>query len=88
MAATDSSWTQCIGDPVHGLVVFRDCGDTDRDETDRTAWNLMSTHECQHLRRIRQLGFSYLVLPGASHSRFAHSIGVYHMARQLAEVNA
>lgn len=88
MAATDSSWTQRIRDPVHGLVVFGDSGDPHRDETDRIAWSLLNTPEFQRLRRIRQLGFSELVFPGATHSRFAHSIGVYHMARQLAAVIA
>ena len=40
------------------------------------------------MRRIRQLGFSDLVFPGATHSRFAHSLGVYHIARRLADVIA
>ena len=88
MAATDSSWAQRIRDPVHGLVVFGDSGDPHRDGTDRIAWNLLNTPEFQRLRRIRQLGFSDLVFPGATHSRFAHSIGVYYMARRLAEVIA
>ena len=34
----------------------------------------------QRLRRIRQLAFLYLVFPGASHSRFEHSLGVMNMA--------
>ena len=84
----DNSWTQRIRDPVHGLVVFGDSGDRKRDETDRIAWNLLNTPEFQRLRRIRQLSFSDLVFPGATHSRFAHSIGVYHMARRLADVIA
>jgi HD superfamily phosphohydrolase len=37
-------------------------------------------------RRVKQLGFSDLVYPGASHSRFVHSVGVFHTARQLIEV--
>lgn len=34
----------------------------------------------QRLRRIRQTSFLYLAFPGASHSRFEHSIGVLHLA--------
>ena len=34
---------QRIRDPVHGLIVFGDSGDADRDETDRIAWKLLNT---------------------------------------------
>lgn len=34
----------------------------------------------QRLRRIRQTSFLYLAFPGASHSRFEHSLGVLHLA--------
>ena len=80
--------TRRIRDPVHGLIVFGGSGDSERDETDRIAWRLLDTREFQRLRRIRQLGFSDLVFPGATHSRFAHSVGVYHTARLLADVIA
>ncbi|MCY4549552.1 MAG: HD domain-containing protein [Defluviicoccus sp.] len=80
--------TNRVRDPVHGLIVFGDNDDTARDETDRFAWELLNTREFQRLRRIRQLGFCDLVFPGATHSRFAHSVGVYHMARRLARVIA
>ena len=80
--------TRRIRDPVHGLIVFGGSGDGERDETDRIAWRLLDTREFQRLRRIRQLGFSDLIFPGATHSRFAHSVGVYHTARLLADVIA
>lgn len=73
--------TQRVLDPIHGLIVFR----LD-DEVDQLAWQLINTREFQRLRRIRQLGFSELVFPGATHTRFTHCIGVFHTARQLLAV--
>ncbi|MDY6865179.1 MAG: HD domain-containing protein [Halobacteriota archaeon] len=40
---------------------------------------LLDTEEMQRLRRIRQLGFTYLVYPGANHTRFEHSLGTYYL---------
>ena len=78
--------TQRVRDPVHGLIVFGGGTDAYQNETDGIAWRLVNTVEFQRLRRIRQLGFSDLVYPGATHSRLAHCIGVYHTARQLVEI--
>jgi hypothetical protein len=45
---------------------------------------LIDTPQIQRLRRIKQLGFTYLVYPGANHTRFEHSIGSMYLASRLA----
>ncbi|HDS46051.1 MAG TPA: HD domain-containing protein [Methanomicrobia archaeon] len=57
-----------IRDPLHGYIEF-----------DELARALIDTMELQRLRRIHQLGFAYLVYPGANHTRFEHSLGTYHL---------
>ena len=71
------SWPKVIRDPVHELIPFED------NPCDRLLWDLINTKDFQRLRRIKQLGVCELVFPGANHSRFAHSIGVMHVARSF-----
>lgn len=62
-------------DPVHRYVHVRD----------QVIWDLVKTREFQRLRRIKQLGTTYLVFHGAEHSRFNHSLGVYEIVRRIVD---
>lgn len=65
-------------DPIHHDIVL------DRsDRRDQLIIDLIDTAEFQRLRRIHQLGVSYFTFQGAEGSRFTHSVGVMHIARQL-----
>lgn len=73
---------QRIRDPLHDLIEFG------TDDFETLMWRALNAREFQRLRRVKQLGFSELVYPGASHTRFAHSVGVFHTARQLSSLIA
>ncbi|XP_059189264.1 deoxynucleoside triphosphate triphosphohydrolase SAMHD1-like [Centropristis striata] len=63
-----------INDPIHGHV-----------ELHPLLIKIIDTPQFQRLRHIKQLGGAYHVYPGASHNRFEHSIGVAHLAGELAK---
>ncbi len=62
-------------DPVHRYVHVRE----------KLIWDLINSREFQRLRRIKQLGTSYLTFHGGEHSRFNHSLGVYEIMRRILE---
>lgn len=62
-------------DPVHQYVRV----------SDQVIWDLIATPEFQRLRRIKQLGTTYLTFHGAEHSRFHHSLGVYEIVRRMVD---
>ncbi|BAB07537.1 HD domain-containing protein [Halalkalibacterium halodurans] len=63
-------------DPVHRYIHVRD----------ELIWALIGTKEFQRLRRVRQLGTTFLTFHGAEHTRFNHSLGVYEITRRIIEV--
>ncbi|MDA8013808.1 MAG: HD domain-containing protein [Alphaproteobacteria bacterium] len=68
-----------IFDSVHGLIPFED-------NDAKALQEIIDTPAFQRLRRIRQLGFADLVYPGATHTRFAHSVGVFKNARDMLNI--
>ena len=61
-------------DPIHGFI-----------KLSKTEKKLIDTKVFQRLRRIRQLAMTFLVYPGAQHTRFDHSIGVMHIAGRICQ---
>ncbi|WP_144799667.1 HD domain-containing protein [Halorubrum depositum] len=67
--------TTQIKDPVHGYVELPDA----------LVDGVVDTRPFQRLRYVRQLSATHLVYPGANHTRFEHSLGVYHLGRTVFE---
>jgi uncharacterized protein len=64
-------------DPVHGLIEFKG--------EHRELAAVLDTRAMQRLRRIKQMGWAWLVYPGAEHSRFGHALGAYHIATRITD---
>ena len=54
----------------------------DNIRVDHPALLALDTPAVQRLRYIRQVGHSFLVYPGATHTRFEHALGAYHLTRR------
>ncbi len=63
-----------VHDPIHGSIVI-----------DGMFMDIMGRHEIQRLHSIKQLGLGNMVFPGANHTRFEHSLGVYDLAGRMCE---
>ena len=70
MAMADKN--RVIHDPLHGGI-----------RVDEVYMDILDRPEMQRLRSVRQLGLGNLVFPGANHTRFEHSLGVYHLAGRM-----
>src|SRR6476620_7513989 len=49
---------------------------------DRPALLALDTAAVQRLRYVRQVGHTFLVYPGATHTRFEHALGAFHLTRR------
>jgi uncharacterized protein len=65
-----------INDPVFGFINLQS----------ELVFDLIEHPYMQRLRRIKQLGLSFFVYPGANHSRFEHALGASHLMRQAISV--
>ena len=64
-----------INDPIYGFITI----------PNGLIFNLIEHKYFQRLRRISQMGLSYLVYPGAHHTRFHHAIGCVHIMQKALE---
>ena len=63
-----------MADPVHGILKF------DRtNSVHRLLLKVINSYAFQRLRRVKQMGLAEFVFPGATHSRFSHSLGAAHL---------
>ena len=68
----DNRFNNPVRDPVWGNIMLSD-----------GFKKIVSSPVLQKMNRIKQLGPTYLVYPGAVHTRFSHSLGVYHIGTRI-----
>lgn len=67
--------SKIINDPVYGFITI----------PGKLIYDLLEHPYVQRLRRIKQLGMSELVYPGATHSRFHHALGAMHLMQKAVQ---
>jgi HD superfamily phosphohydrolase len=65
-----------FNDPIYGFITI----------PNELVFDLIQHPYFQRLRRITQMGLSYLVYPGANHTRFHHALGAMHLMQKAVEV--
>lgn len=65
-----------INDPIYGFITI----------PNKLIFDLMEHKYFQRLRRISQMGFSYIVYPGAHHTRFHHALGAMFLMQKAVQV--
>lgn len=72
MAESSGEFKKVIFDNIHGYITLN-----------RVESRILETPYYQRLRWIRQLGFSFYIFPGATHTRHAHALGVLHVMHKI-----
>ena len=65
-----------FNDPIYGFITIPNA----------LIYDLIQDSYFQRLRRISQMGLSYLVYPGANHTRFHHALGCMHLMQKAVDV--
>ena len=65
-----------LNDPIYGFITI----------PNERIFDIIEHKYFQRLRRISQMGMSYLVYPGAQHTRFHHALGCMHLMRKSLDV--
>ncbi len=65
-----------LNDPIYGFITI----------PNELIFDLIEHRYFQRLRRITQMGLSYLVYPGAHHTRFHHALGCMHLMQNAIRV--
>ena len=76
MNASGVNKKKILNDPVHGFITL----------PSELFFDLIEHPYFQRLRRIKQLGLTHLVYPGALHTRFHHALGALHLMQQAIQV--
>ena len=71
-----SNKLKILNDPIYGFITI----------PNSLIFDLIEHRYFQRLRRITQMGMSYLVYPGAHHTRFHHAIGCMHLMQKAVQV--
>jgi len=75
VSATTPNKRKIFNDPVHGFIAI----------PNELTFDVIEHPFFQRLRRIRQLGLTPLVYPGALHTRFQHALGAMHLMRMAVD---
>ncbi len=76
MTAKKTNKLKILNDPIYGFITI----------PNSLIFDLIEHPYFQRLRRVSQMGLSYMVYPGAKHTRFQHAIGCVHLMQNAVRV--